>query len=187
MSPVVKQTFTRDELLDMVVSVVGKDASRVQHALSSGAVVYNGYHYAWDSLHAEPRELAGLLSRFPDDDSNRPFDPATVVAVVLEVGGGVQRTLIEISKQNALSKKLFAGASPWDVLLAVGKEVPPRYEIFSHARHADLYRALLPFPISEKLVNDMRGLASRRLKFQWKTLRPPASITYISPRPSPKR
>src|SRR3974390_2108811 len=43
MSPVVKQTFRLHELVDMVVSVVGKDPARVQRIFHTGSVVYNGF------------------------------------------------------------------------------------------------------------------------------------------------
>ncbi len=40
--PVVKQTFRLPELADMVVSVTGKNAVRMQQIFRAGTVVYNG-------------------------------------------------------------------------------------------------------------------------------------------------
>jgi hypothetical protein len=71
--PVVKQTFRLHELVDMVVSIAGKDAARVQQIFRSGTVVYNGYRYWWDALPAEREEIERLLIPFPDDDPSRPF------------------------------------------------------------------------------------------------------------------
>src|SRR5712664_722641 len=86
--PVVKQTFRLHELVDMVVSVAGKDAARVQQIFRSGTVVYNGYRYWWDALHAEREEIERLLLPFPEDEPYRPFDPGSATAVLLEIGGG---------------------------------------------------------------------------------------------------
>jgi len=41
--PVVKQTFRLAELTDMVVSVTGKDATRVQQIFRAGTIDSNGY------------------------------------------------------------------------------------------------------------------------------------------------
>jgi len=38
--PVVRQAFSSTELVDMVVSVAGKDLARVQKILSAGTVVF---------------------------------------------------------------------------------------------------------------------------------------------------
>ena len=63
--PVVKQTFRLNELVDMVVSVAGKDAARVQQIFKSGTVVYNGYRYSWDGIAADLAELEALLNSLP--------------------------------------------------------------------------------------------------------------------------
>jgi len=39
--PVVRQTFRLTELLDMILSVAGKDTARVRQLLHSGTVVYH--------------------------------------------------------------------------------------------------------------------------------------------------
>ena len=69
--PVVKQTFRLAELTDMVVSVTGKNASRVQQIFRAGTVVYNGYRYWWDGFASKEDEVTGLLALFPDDDPAR--------------------------------------------------------------------------------------------------------------------
>src|SRR3974390_3920318 len=91
MRPVVKQTFQLRELLDLVVSVVGKDPARVQQIFRTGSVVYNGYRYAWESLQAEIPELETLLATFPGDDPTRAFNAGQAVGVLFESGGGTQR------------------------------------------------------------------------------------------------
>ena len=180
--PVVKQTFRLPELVDMVVSVAGKDAARVQQIFRSGTVVYNGYRYWWDALPADREEIEQLLIPFPDDDPSRPFDPETATGVLLEIGGGPQRTVVEITRQDAAQKKLFAKNSPWDVLtnFASGKSL--RYEKYAHARRADLFRLSLPFDQAQQLLAALRAAAPRKLKYRWSTLRPPAALTFVCPR-----
>src|SRR5215472_6237029 len=89
--PVVKQTFRLHELVDMVVSVAGKDAARVQQIFRSGTVVYHGYRYWWDALSTDLPEIERLLAPFPEDDPARPFVPQQATSVLLEMGGGTQR------------------------------------------------------------------------------------------------
>src|SRR5271155_2273232 len=78
--PVVNQTFQLSELADMLVSVTGKDAARVQQLCRSGVVVYNGYRYWWEGFAADTWEIAALLLPFPEDDPSRAFDPASATS-----------------------------------------------------------------------------------------------------------
>lgn len=180
--PVVKQTFRLHELADMVVSVAGKDAARVRQIFRSGTVAYNGYRYWWDALPAEIAELEPLLAGFPEDDPTRPFAPETATAVLLEIGGGAQRNVMEISRQDAAEKKLFAKNSPWDVLAGFAAGKTARYEKYAHGRRADLYRIALPFDEARKLLAAMLAAAPRKWKYRWSTLRPPAAVTFVCPR-----
>ena len=180
--PVVKQTFQLHELVDMVVSVAGKDSARVQQIFRSGTVVYNGYRYWWDALQADRDELDRLLLPFPDDDPTRPFDPEQATAVLLEIGGGAQRTVVEITREDAAQKKLFAKHSPWDVLTNFAATRSPRYDKYSHVRRADLFRLSLPFDQAQPLLAALLATAPRKLKYRWSTLRPPAALTFVCPR-----
>jgi len=180
--PVVKQTFQLHELVDMVVSVAGKDPVRVQQIFRSGTVVYNGYRYWWDALQADRDELDRLLLPFPDDDPTRPFDPEQATAVLLEIGGGAQRTVVEITREDAAQKKLFAKHSPWDVLTNFAATRSPRYDKYSHVRRADLFRLSLPFDQAQPLLAALLATAPRKLKYRWSTLRPPAALTFVCPR-----
>jgi hypothetical protein len=182
MRPVIKQTFRLSELTDMVVSSVGKDPSRVQQILRTGTVLYNGYHYWWDSLSADLAEIEALLTAFPDDDPSRLFDPTKISAILFESGGGTQRNLVEITMKDAGQKKFLAKTSPWTILLRIAAEGTPRYEKYSHARHADLFRLTLPFDHAQLLLAAMLDAAPRGLRYRWNTLRPPAALTFICPR-----
>ncbi len=182
MRPVVKQTFHLNELADMVVSVTGKDAARVQQIFRSGTVVYNGYRYSWEGIPAELAEIASLLRPFPDDDPARPFHPEEAESVLFEMGGGTQRNVVEIPRADGSEKKVFGKNSPWDVLVQCAREHAARYEKYSHARKADLYRITLPFENGQSLLAAMLEVAPRGLRYRWTTLRPPAVVVFVCPR-----
>ena len=180
--PVVKQTFRLQELIDMIVSVAGKDAARVQQILGNGTIVYHGYRYWWEALAAELPELEALLAPVPEDDPSRPFVPKEAVAALFEMGGGTQRAVAEILREDASEKRLFAKQSAWDVLVAFSVSHGARYEKYDHGRKADLFRATIPFEQAQHLLATMLRAAPRKLRYRWATLRPPAAITFISPR-----
>jgi hypothetical protein len=180
--PVVKQNFRLNELADMVVRVAGKDASRVQKIFQSGTVFYNGYRYWWDAIPAELSEIEQLLIPFPEDDPSVSFDPAKAVAVLFEMGGGAQLHVIEIQREEASQKKLFGRTTPWKMILQQASNLPARYEKYSHARKADLFRVSLPFDKAQQLLGAMLQNAPRTQRNRWTTLRPPAAIIFVCPR-----
>jgi hypothetical protein len=181
--PVVKQTFRLAELADMVVSVTGKNTSRVQQIFRTGTVVYNGYRYWWEGFITNENEVAGLLAAFPDDDPARIFNPAQVTAVSLEIGGGAQRSLVGITRQEASAKILFHRRSPWEILFAAtAKGEVPHYERYSHADRADLYRLHLSCDRASALLKQMMEASPRSLRKKLAALQPPAAILFFSPR-----
>jgi|SRR5271165_4576218 len=180
--PVVKQTFSLSELVDMVVSVTGKDVARVQQILHTGTVVYNGYRYSWEGLPAQQPELESLLAPFPDDDPTREFTPALATGVLLEIGGGTQHHVVEITRKDASEKRLFGTHSPWDVLVKLGEAHAARYEKYSYARKADLFRIALTLDKAQELLASMLPAAPRALRRRWSNLRPPSVITFLCPR-----
>jgi len=180
--PVVKQTFRLAELTDMVVSVTGKNASRVQQIFRAGTVVYNGYRYWWDGFASKEDEVTGLLALFPDDDPARVFDPAEVTAVSLEIGGGTQRSLVGIARREASAKKLFQKRNPWEILLKAAQDSTPRYEKYSHAERADVYRVHLPFEMAASLLKQILDASPRILRKKLAPLQPPAALLFFSPR-----
>jgi hypothetical protein len=180
--PVVKQTFRLAELTDMVVSVTGKNASRVQQIFRAGTVVYNGYRYWWDGFASKEDEVRGLLALFPDDDPARVFDPAEVTAVSLEIGGGTQRSLVGIARREASAKKLFHQRNPWEILLKAAQDSTPRYEKYSHAERADVYRVHLPFEMAASLLKQVLNASPRVLRKKLSALQPPAALLFFIPR-----
>jgi hypothetical protein len=180
--PVVKQTFRLAELADMVVSVTGKNVARVQQIFRAGTVVYNGYRYWWEGFAGNEAEIAGLLRVFPDDDPTLPFDAARVTAASLEIGGGTQRTMVGIARNEAAARKLFSKRSLWEIFLAAAKDSSPRYEKYSHADRADIYRAHLSPETAASFMKHSLAAAPRALRKKLAALQPPAAILFFIPR-----
>jgi hypothetical protein len=182
--PVVKQTFRLAELADMVVSVTGKHLSRVQQILRAGTVVYNGYRYWWEGFPSDEGELARLLAHFPDDDPTLVFNSSQVTSVSLEIGGGAQRSLVTLTRAETSAKKLFSKQSPWQILLRVAQEPSPRYEKYSHAERADVYRLHLSPEMALSLLKEILDASPRGLRKKLAALQPPAAILFRTPRNS---
>ena len=185
--PVVKQVFRLAELVDMVLSVTGKNISRVQQIFRAGTVVYNGFRYRWEGFRSESAELTALLAPFPDDDPSRPFDGTAATSVALEIGGGTQRSLIELTRQEASAKRLFRNQSPWEILLNATRACGPRYEKYSHAHRADLYRLHLLPEAALALRNETFDAAPRFLRKKLAGLQPPSALLFFVPRTPPAR
>ena len=183
--PVVKQVFRLAELIDMVLSVTGKKVARVQQIFRAGTVVYNGYRYWWDGFVSDVHELDALLAPFPDDDPSRPFEAPAVTAVSIEIGGGMQRSLISIAREEGSAKRLFHKSSPWELLLDAARESAPRYEKHSHAQRADLYRLHLAPEAALALRNRLLDAAPRVLRKKLAGLQPPAALLFFVPRAHP--
>lgn len=189
--PVVRQTFRLEELADMVVSVAGKHAVRVAQILRAGTIVYNGYRYWWQGFPAEEDEIVTLLAPFPDDDPARPFRSEEVSAVILEFGGGTQRTPVELTRQEAGRRRLFRRRSSWDCLLEFARSSPPRYESYSYEQRADLYRTSLTVEVAGGLLLQLLEAAPRSLRLRLAGLKPPSALIFLcararasTPRPS---
>jgi hypothetical protein len=180
--PVVKQTFRLAELADMVLSVTGKNAERVQQIFRAGTVVYNGYRYWWDGFASTEDDIMGLLALFPDDDPARLFDPAKVTAVSLEIGGGTQRSLVGIVRREASAKRLFHKRSSWEILLKAAQDSTPRYEKYSYPERADVYRVHLSFEMAASLLKQIVDASPRVLRKKLAALQPPAALLFFSPR-----
>jgi hypothetical protein len=181
--PVVKQTFRLTELADMVVSVTGNNVSRVGQIFRAGTVVYNGYRYWWDGFASNEEEIAALLALFPDDDPSRVFNSAGVTAVNLEIGGGTQRSLVGITRDEASAKRIFHNRSPWEILLNAAKDSTPRYEKYSHAERADVYRVHLSSETAASLLKQMLEASPRALRKKLPALHLPAAVLFFVPRP----
>ena len=180
--PVVRQVFRLAELVDMVLSITGKNELRVQQIFRAGTVVYNGFRYSWEGFVSEAAELAALLAAFPDDDASRAFTAGAVTAVTLEIGGGTQRSLIVITRQEGSVRRLFQRRSPWEILLGAARESAPRYEKYSHAQRGDVYRLHLSADAAPALRKELLDSAPRMLRKKLAGMRIPAALSFLIPR-----
>jgi hypothetical protein len=68
------------------------------------------------------------------------------------------------------------------VLLQNAASHTGRYERYSHARRADLFRISLPYDQAQQIIAALLEAAPRSLRHHWSTLSPPAAITFVCPR-----
>lgn len=182
--PVVRQTFRRDELLDMILSVTGKDPGRIRQILRSGTVVFHFYRYWWEGFEAGEDELNALLAGFPDSDPTRAFSPAACTLALLESGESPARTPLELHRGELSHKRLLRRRSFWDELLAAGAAGPLAYQGYSHAHHADMYRVPLTDDWRARLDAAAESLAPRFWRTPLRALSHTAGIVFICPRTS---
>jgi hypothetical protein len=182
--PLVRQTFRLDELLDMILSVAGKDEARIRQLLHSGTVVYHFYRYSWAGFDANEAELAAALSRFPDADPSRPFAPGQCTNAVFEGAGANPRHLLDLDRAAASKRRFFRGQSFWERLLEIAAEENPAYQRYSYGRRADLYRLDLDAENTSRIAEAANRLASGKLRTALRVLPGAACILFVCPRPS---
>jgi hypothetical protein len=180
--PVVRQTFRLNELLDMILSVAGKDVARVQQLLRSGTVVYHFYRYSWEGFDADPAELAMALARFPDADPARPFVPEQCTIALLESGGPTPRHLLELHQASVSKRRIFRRQSFWDRLLEIAAHEKLHYHGYSYGRRADLYRLDLDAENVAQIADAAERLASGNPRRTLSALHAAASILFVCPR-----
>lgn len=183
--PVVRQTFRSDQLLDMILRVTGKDAARIRQILRGGTIVFHDYRYWWTGFDPAEEELHAALAAFPDARPDRPFRPAECTAVIVESGGGASRRAVEITRAEALRKRLFAPAAFWDSLTALGAGESLRYAEYSYERGADIYGLLLTPQHAESLARDAQRTAPRELRSRLGNLTRTARLLFVCPRTRP--
>ena len=182
--PLVRQTFRLDELLDMILSVAGKDLTRVRQLLHSGTVVYHFYRYSWAGFDANETELAVALAQFPDADPSRPFAPGLCTNAVFDVAGANPKHLLDLDRATASKRRMFRGKSFWESLLEIAAEENPVYQKYSYSRRADLYRLDLDGENISRIEEAANRLASGKLRSVLRVLPGAACILFVCPRPS---
>jgi hypothetical protein len=182
--PVRRQTFKLRELVDMVLSVTGRDLPRVQQILRTGTVVFHFYRYWWQGFETDAAELSAVLAEFPSDDPSRAFLSDACAVIVLESAVKARQSL-DVNKADADRKSLFASQSLWKSLLSLAK--PPqeiKYGGYSFARRADLYRIKLSVEQAARLQRDAAKFASRTLRGAIETLGAVSRVVLVCPRVS---
>ena len=180
--PVVRQTFRLHELLDMVLSVTGKEPARVQQILRSGTVVFHFYRYWWQGFEVGDDELAALLAAFPDPDPAREFRPESCTKVLIESRTATARPAIELDRASVSHRGLLRRRSFWDVLLAQAAAGPHVYHGYSYGYRADLYRLELSAERRAKLAAAAASMAPRNLRKELEFLSEAARLVFVCPR-----
>lgn len=180
--PIVRQTFRQDELLDMILSVTGKDAARVRQILQSGTIVYHFFRYSWTGFDADQTELTAALARFPDPDPTRAFVSGQCTAAIFESGGANPRHLMELPHAAGSKRRMFHGQSFWERLLEIADDGKISYHGYSYGRRADLYRLDLNGENSEQITEAVKRLAPRSLQSRVQALSNTASVLFVCPR-----
>jgi len=195
MRPLVRQTFRAPELVDMIVSVAGKDSHRVQQILRSGTIVFHSYRYWWQGFEPDPADVAALLARYPHPDPARPFRPQDCTEAILESSssgpsgasspsGAPPRHSLRLRRDDASRKRLFRTRSLWDALLEAAREATPAYREYSYAFRADLYVAQLSAQTSARLTREAAQLSPRSLRPHLAHLEHMSQIIFVCPRPA---
>jgi hypothetical protein len=180
--PLVRQTFRLDELLDMILSVAGKDETRVRQLLHSGTVVYHFFRYSWAGFDANEAELATALAKFPDDDPARPFAADLCTTAVFDSAGANPRHLLDLDRATASKRRIFRGQSFWERLVEIAAEENPAYQRYSYGRRADLYRLDLDAKNMSRIEDAANRLASGKLRSALRVLDGAASVLFVCPR-----
>ena len=139
--PVVRQTFRIRELVDMILSMTGKDAARVRQVLRSGTAVFHYYRYWWQGFDASEAELERLLAEFPDAQPDRAFAMEECTKVHVEAGTG--RGILAVEKQQTAKRRLLRRRSLWDCVAELARRNPPRYSHYAYDQRADCFVATL--------------------------------------------
>jgi hypothetical protein len=184
--PVQRQTFRLRELLDMVLSVTGRDIARIQKILHSGTIVYHFYRHTWQGFDADAAEISTLLAEFPSDfppgDPRRVFSAPSCAAILIE-SAIVGRQPVEIQRAAAERKPLFASHSFWESLIAFAANASTViYSGYSYSRRADLFHLRLSPEQSAALLRDAGRLAPRNLRAAIQALDTPPGIIFVFPR-----
>ena len=180
--PLVRQTFSMEELLDMILTVAGKDSARVRQLLHSGTIVYHFYRYTWAGFDAEEAELAAALAKFPDADPSRPFSPSLCTNAVFDGPGVNPRHLLDLVQDAASIRRIFRRQSFWQRLMEIAAEENPAYEKYSYSRRADLYRVLVDSENVLKIAEAADQLAPRKLRLDLRVVNATACIFFVCPR-----
>ena len=180
--PLVRQTFRMDELLDMILSVAGKDAQRVHQLLQSGTVVYHFFRYTWTGFDADQAELAAALAQFPNAEPSRPFAAGQCTNAIFDSAGTPPRHLLDMDRDMASKHRLFRGQSFWDGLLEIAGEENLQYEKYSYGRRADLYRLDLDAEITSRIAEVADRLATGKLRAALRVMPIAASLLLVCPR-----
>jgi hypothetical protein len=180
--PIVRQTFRLNDLLDMILSVTGKDTPRIRKILHSGTVVYHFYRYWWEGFDAGEADLAAALAQFPDAAPSRPFSTAECGMAIFESGGPFPKSLLELEQGNGSRRRMFRKQSFWERLLEIAENEKPLYQSYSYAHRGDIYRFELSPESAVLIARAAKLLAPRSIMAALRVLPGTARILLVCPR-----
>jgi hypothetical protein len=183
--PVVHQQFRPAELIDMILSVTGKDLPRIQQILRAGTIVFHSYRYWWRGFEADAPAVRDILSSYPDPDFSRPFQIEHCEEVILESGGVAGSRSIRFRRAEANKKRLLRSCSFWECLMRLSREVAPAYREYSYADRADFYSAPLQREHVARVALDAKRYATRPVGAPLAAYTTFSQIVYACPRAGP--
>ena len=139
-TPVVVREMPARELIEAMLGVTGKDATRVRDILRRGSLVEGASRFRWDAFDADWTAIESVLASFPDPDPARPFTPTLCLRAVLKG----PNTRIEIPRQVGSERRLFRKRSFWDLLMEAAQAAATRYVGYSYRERADHYTFRVP-------------------------------------------
>jgi hypothetical protein len=128
------QSLPVRNLVEQMLGLTGKGASRIQEILKRGSFVAGESRLRWQGFDASAADLAPVLATFPDPEPGRPFDPSRCFHVVLLAG--CER--LDLSLKVAAKRSLFRRRSLWDELMSLGALAS--YVEYSYKLRCDRYR-----------------------------------------------
>ena len=182
--PVVRQAFSSTELVDMVVSVAGKDLARVQKILSAGTVVFHSFRYWWTGFEADSVALREILQKYPDADPSRAFHAEDCTEVILESSGSPPRHSLRIRRDEAGKRRLLRSRSFWDNLMNLARNAAPTYREYSYSQHGDIYALSLTPEQIARLAREATRSAPRTLRADLAVLSAISQIVFVCTRPA---
>lgn len=179
--PLVRQSFAFHELLDMVLSVTGKDSERIRQILRSGTVVFHFYRYWWQGFEVSDAELAPWLARFPDPDPARPFRGDLCSVALIEDSSTPARLLVEVERVTASRRGWLRRRSFWHAVIAAAGTSTVAYHSYSYSRRGDVYRVELTEEQRVALIA-AAARAPRNLRRELVMIERAARIAFVCPR-----
>jgi hypothetical protein len=164
MRPVVRQTFRAAELVDMIVSVSGKESERVRQILRSGTIVFHSFRYWWQGFEPDAAALGEILAKYPDADASRGFRGEECSEIILESSGSPPRHSLRVKREEASRRRLLWARSFWDSLIDLTEGNAPRYREYSYAWHGDVYSVALTAEEVARVAREGSRYAPRALR-----------------------
>ena len=166
-SPVVQRDHTLAELIELMLPVLGRDADRIGQLLRAGTFSNGDFRYRWQAAEVTPEEITLVLSSLPGPDPSREFRLENCHRVRFRRGA----ESLDLSRERAEKKSLFARQSFWDGLRAFADH-GLNYADYSYADKADVFTRPLDKDGLEQLIALLPLLKARSTADRLARLRP---------------